>query len=1055
MKFAHFFIHRPIFASVLSIITVVVGLISVFRLPVAQYPDIVPPTVMVSGFYPGANAEVIATTVVAPLEEEINGVEDMLYMASNADDGQFSIVVTPKPGTDLDKSQVLVQNRVSIAEPKLPEEVRRMGVTTWKQSPNITQVVQLLSPDNRYDELYLFNYALLNVKDLLARQPGVGQAMLFGQQNYAMRVWIDPDQAAVRNLTVGEVVGALREQNVQVAAGTFGQPPAVPGTALQLVAHTQGRLTTAEEFGQIVVQTDPDGRLTRLRDVARVELGPRQYNMKAFLNRVPTSALGVFQLPGSNAIETADAVRAALEELSRSFPPGLEYRITYDTTLFIRESVNEVIKTLVEATLLVVLVVLLFLQNWRASLIPLLAVPVSLIGTFAVMQALGFSINTLSLFGLVLAIGIVVDDAIVVVENVERNLALGLTPVAATRKAMDEVSGAVVAITLVLSAVFIPTAFITGFAGKFYQQFALTVATATLFSGFNSLTLSPALSALLLRHHSQERDALTRLLAGSLGWLFRGFNRCFEGSRRSYVGLVDRLVRKAGLALALYGGLLALTWLGFKTVPTGFVPQQDKGYLLAYLQLPDGASLERTEAVSARMAELFLGQPGVANVIEIPGMSMSFGPKPNTAIMFVPLQPFTERRKAGLSAAAIVAAMQPKLAGVQEGFATVFNAPPVDGIGALGGYRLQVQDKAGLGFAQLQMAVYQLIGATLQDPRLVNNFTMFRASAPQIYLEVDRAKAKVMNLHLQDLWDTLQVYLGSLYVNDFNLFGRTFQAVVQAEASFRDRPEDIRNLKTRTQSGQMVPLGAVVQVRETTGPTSVGRYNMYPTAEISGMAAPGVSSSEAMAALEGLAQGLLPPGMGYEWTELSLLERMSGNTTAFIFPLCVLMVFLVLAALYESWALPLAIILIVPLCILAALAGTFFRGLDNNIFTQIGFVVLVGLAAKNAILIVEFARQLEEQGQSRSAAALEACRLRLRPILMTSFAFIFGVLPLVFAQGAGAEMRQALGTAVCSGMLGVTFFGIFLTPVFYVVIRAASAWCQRRRRSSAAEPPSL
>jgi multidrug efflux pump len=1037
VKFSHFFIRRPIFAAVLSIITVVLGLVALFTLPVAQYPEVTPPTVYVMANYPGASADTVASTVATPLEQEINGVEGMLYMSSScSSDGQLRLGVTFRTGTDLNMAQVQVQNRVSIAQPRLPEEVRRLGVTTMKRSPSITLMVHLVSPNRKYDDLYMGNYAFLHVKDKLARLEGVGDVRIFGVSEYSMRIWLDPNKASARDLTAGEIVSAIREQNVQVAAGVFGQQPQPPGNLFQLTAQTKGRFSTPEEFGNIILKTGPQGQVTRLQDVARIEMGANDYNLRDYLDGEPAVVLAVFQLPGSNAIETRDAVADAMKEMKKEFPPGLDYKIVFDTTVFIRESIHAVIKTLIEAMILVVLVVVLFLQNWRASLIPLLAVPVSLIGTFAVMAMLGFSLNNLSLFGLVLAIGIVVDDAIVVVENVERNIALGLPPVEATRKAMTEVSSAVVAIGLVLAAVFIPTAFLSGLTGQFYRQFALTIAVSTLISAFNSLTLSPALAALLLQPHHEKKDFLGRLIHATVGWIFAGFNRLFDASRNGYIRALGRVLRHCGVALVCYAGLIALTWFGFHKVPTGFVPPQDKGYLIAYVQLPDGASIERTRAVSDHMSRLMQETPGVANVVEIVGLSfVTLGSQANAASFFIPLQPFRERVKGGLTGNVVAAKMRAKLSGIQDGFIGVFGPPPVDGLGLVGGFKLQVQDRNQLGFQTLQAETYKLMAAANQDKRIAGALSTFRASVPQVFLDVDRAKAKTMHVPLTSVWDALQIYLGSLYVNDFNAFGRPYRVTAQADAPFRARPDDVVNLKVRNEAGEMVPLGTVVRVRDVSAPVSVVRYNMYPSAEITGATAPGVSTGDAIRILDELARKTLPPGMGIEWTEISLLQIMAGNTAVFIFPLCVLMVFLVLAAQYESWSLPLAIILIVPLCLLFAILGVWARGMDNSLFTQIGLVALMGLACKNAILIVEFARQLQDAGQARFEAAIEASRLRLRPILMTSLAFAFGVLPMMLSKGAGAEMRQSIGTAVFFGMLGVTFFGLFLTPVFYLVIR--------------------
>jgi len=1048
MKFSHFFIDRPIFASVLSIVIVIVGSIAVFELPVAQFPDIVPPTVVVSTSFPGADPKVVADTVASPIEQEVNGVENMLYMSAQcSSDGTMQLTVTFKLGTDIDKAQVLVQNRVSVAEPRLPEEVRRIGVTTQKQSPDITMVVNLVSPDGRYDKLYIDNYSYLQVKDALARLPGVGIVTVFGARDYAMRLWLDPEKIASRNLSADDVVNAIREQNVQVAAGVLGQQPMSMGTPFQVAITAQGRLNTPEQFGDIVIKSGADGQVTRVRDVARVELAARDYSQDSKLNGLPNSTIGIFQLPGSNSLETSRAVHKLMEQLKKQFPPGLDYKIVFDTTDFTRESISAVIDTLWKAILLVVLVVVVFLQSWRASIIPLLAVPVSLIGTFGAMYALGFSLNNLSFFGIVLAIGIVVDDAIVVVENVERNIALGLSPHDATYKAMDEVSGAVVAVGLVLCAVFIPTALISGITGQFYRQFALTIAISTLISTFNSLTLSPALCAILLKSHHDKPDWFSRILNAAFGWFFRGFNNVFRRATEAYGTMVGKLIRLAAVALVVYGCILAGTYFGFKFIPTGFIPPQDKGYLVTIVQLPDAASLERTEGVIDRASDIVRKVPGVMATIDLAGLSPSgFTSAANAGIIFVILDPFEKRAAKNLSGNAILAEMRQRLSVIQEGMVLVFPPPPVNGLGVVGGFKLQVEDRGGLGLGALQAAAFQLAGAANNDKAFApGTYTTFRAGVPQIHLDVDRTKAKSMNLPLNNIFDTLQIYLGSLYVNDFNLFGRTYQVTAQADAPFRQHPADILNLKTHNAAGDMVPLGAVVKINEATGADRIVRYNMYPSAEMNGNPAPGVSSGDAIAAMERLAHETLPPGMGIEWTELTLQEILAGNTAVFIFPLCVLFVFLTLAAQYESWSLPLAIILIVPMCLFCALAGVWLRGMDNNIFTQVGFVVLVGLACKNAILIVEFAKQRQDAGLSRREAAIEASRLRLRPILMTSFAFIFGVVPLVMATGAGAEMRQALGTAVFSGMLGVTFFGIFLTPVFYVVIR----WMADRRKTRA------
>ncbi len=1054
MKFSHFFIRRPIFAAVLSIFIVLLGVIALFTLPVAQYPEITPPTIFVQATYPGANAETVADTVATPLEEQINGVENMLYMSAQcSSDGSMRLSITFNVGTDPNTAQVLVQNRVDGALPRLPEEVRTLGVITRKRSPTIAMLVSLVSPSGKYDPVYLSNYAYLHVRDVLARLPGVGDSIIFGARDYCMRIWIDPNKASARNLTASDIVSAIRRQNVEVAAGLFGQAPQPPGNLFQLAVRTKGRLVTPEEFEDIVLKAESAGQITRLKDVARIELAASDYSIDSKLDGQPAGAIALFQQPGSNAIETANAIEAAMKELKTHFPDGLDYRIAYDTSAFIRESIRAVIHTLIEAMLLVVFVVVLFLQNWRASLIPLISVPVSLIGTFAAMSAFGFSLNNLSLFGLVLSIGIVVDDAIVVVENVERHIAEGLSPVDATFKAMDEVSGAVVAIALVLSAVFIPTAFISGITGRFYQQFALTIAVSTLISAFNSLTLSPALTALLLQPHHAPKDVISRVLDGSVGWLFRGFNRLFEGGRATYARALGRVVRHCGISLAVYAGLLGLTWFGFRQVPTGFIPTQDKGSIFCYIQLPDGASLQRTERVSERVLKLVKESPGIAAVSEFAGLSLvSLGNSANASSMFVRLSPFEERVKDGLTADVIITRLKKKLAAanIQEAFVGVFGMPPVDGLGILGGFKLQVEDRGASGYAALQAATYQLAAAANQDPRVAGALSTFRAGVPQIFLDVDRAKAESMQVPLDQVWDTLSVYLGSLYINDFTLYGRPYHVTAQADAPFRARPEDVKNLKTRNAKGEMVPLGTLVKVKDINAPVLVGHYNLFPTAEVTGSTAPGVSTSDAIRVMEELARKVLPNSMAIEWTELNLLQILAGNTAIYIFPLCVLMMFLVLAAQYESWSLPLAIVLIVPMCLLFAILGVWLRGLDNNLFTQIGLVVLMGLACKNAILIVEFAKQLQDAGRNRIEAATEASRLRLRPILMTSFAFTFGVIPLMLSHGAGAEMRVSIGTAVFFGMLGVTFFGVILTPVFYVVIRRTVE--HRKSGATAATP---
>ncbi|VXC52669.1 efflux RND transporter permease subunit [Pseudomonas sp. 9Ag] len=1039
MNFSQFFIQRPIFAAVLSLIILIGGAISLFQLPISEYPEVVPPTVVVRASFPGANPKVIGETVASPLEQAITGVEGMLYMSSQATaDGKLTLTITFALGTDLDNAQVQVQNRVTRTQPTLPTEVQRLGVTVDKASPDLTMVVHLTSPDERYDMLYLSNYAALNVKDELARLDGIGDVQLFGMGDYSLRVWLDPNKVASRNLTATDVVNAIREQNRQVAAGSLGAPPAPGATDFQLSINTQGRLVSEEEFENIIIRAGEDGSITRLRDVARIELGSSQYALRSLLNNQPAVAIPVFQRPGSNAIEISDSVRARMAELKKDFPEGVDYEIVYDPTIFVRGSIEAVVHTLLEAIVLVVLVVILFLQTWRASIIPLAAVPVSLIGTFAVMHMLGFSLNALSLFGLVLAIGIVVDDAIVVVENVERNIGLGKSPVEATKQAMKEVTGPIIATALVLCAVFIPTAFISGLTGQFYQQFALTIAISTVISAFNSLTLSPALAAALLRSHDAPKDGFSRLLDKLFGgWLFAPFNRVFERASHGYVGAVKRILRGSGIALVVYLGLVGLGYMGFASTPTGFVPPQDKQYLVAFAQLPDAATLDRTEDVIKRMSQIAAEHPGVENTVAFPGLSINgFTNSPNSGIVFTPLKPFDERSDPSLSANAIAADLNSQFAQIQDAFIAIFPPPPVQGLGTIGGFRVQVQDRGNLGYEELYKQVQNVIAKSADYPELAGLFTSYQVNVPQIDADIDREKAKTHGVAIDQIFDTMQVYLGSLYANDFNRFGRTYQVNVQAEQKFRLTPDQIGQLKVRNNRGEMVPLSTFVKVSDSSGPDRVMHYNGFLTAEINGAAAPGYSSGQAEAAMERLLQAELPNGMSFEWTELTYQQILAGNTAMFVFPLCVLLAFLVLAAQYESWSLPLAVILIVPMTLLSAITGVILSGGDNNVFTQIGLIVLVGLACKNAILIVEFAKDKQEEGMDRLSAVLEACRLRLRPILMTSFAFIMGVVPLVLSSGAGAEMRHAMGVAVFSGMLGVTFFGLLLTPVFYLVIRA-------------------
>ena len=1037
MKFSHFFIERPIFAMVISIVIVIAGMLAYLGLPTAQYPDIAPPTIQVTATYPGADPKVVAETVATPIEEQVNGVENMLYMSSQSTaDGAMTLTVTFALGTNLDIAQVLVQNRVAIANPQLPQTVRALGVTVQKQSPDLMMVVHLLSPKGTYDQAYISNYAFLQVRDVLSRLLGVGNVTVFGAREYSMRIWLDPDRMYSRGLTTDDIVGAIQAQNIQVAAGRLGAEPAPPGTELALTLNTQGRLITPDQFGQIIVKRGDNGQIVYLADVGRVDLGAKDYNVNSYLDGQPAVALAIFQLPGSNAVKTAHAVRDTMKNLSQAFPQDLEYTIVYDPTQFIEQSVEAVIHTLFEAVILVLIVVLVFLQTWRATIIPLLAVPVSLIGTFAVLAAFGFSLNNLSLFGLVLAIGIVVDDAIVVVEAVEHNIALGMPPKEANEKPMDQVGGAVVAIAIVLSAVFIPTAFISGITGQFYRQFALTIAVSTLISAFNSLTLSPALAGLLLKPRDAKKDFLTRAFDLVLGWFFRLFNKTFNAGVNGYTRIVHRLLRVSAIVLLVYVGLLVLTGWEFDKVPGGFIPTQDQGYLIAFAQLPDGASLQRSDEVRKEMSEIARKIPGVAHTVEFTGYSGLDGTnRNNTVTTFLTLAPFEDRVKdPKLSGTGITAALRPKFAQIQDARVLVFPPPPVRGIGNAGGFKMQIQDRRGAGLPALQAATDLLITKASSGHGLVGLFTSFRSQVPQLYLDIDRRKAETLDVPLNSVFDTLQAYLGSTYVNDFNFLNRTDQVNIQADAGFRVEPESIGQLYTRNNKNQMVPLGTLLDIQEINGPDKVMHYNIYPSAEINGNTLPGVSSGQAIQVMEQLAKENLPSQFGFEWTELTLQQILAGNSSVYIFPLCVLFVFLVLAAQYESWSLPLAIILIVPMCLFAAISGVSLRSMDNNIFTQIGFVVLVGLACKNAILIVEFAKQQMDAGQDRMESAVEAARLRLRPILMTSFAFTLGVLPLVVAVGPGAEMRQAIGTAVFSGMIGVTLFGIFLTPVFFSVI---------------------
>ncbi len=1104
--FARFFIDRPILSTVLSVVIVIVGLVALQGLPIAQYPNVVPPTIQVFGSYPGASAQVVADTVALPIAQEVNGVEDMLYMqSSSSNDGSMGLSVVFKLGTPLDKAQVLTQNRVAAAEAKLPEDVRRLGITTKKRSPSMLMVVNLLSPDGSRDDLYLGNYAAIQIREEIARIEGVGDVLVFGARDYSMRVWLDPEKLASRSLAAEDVVRALREQNIQVAAGRIGQPPVPAGTAFQYPINAVGRLVDAGQFGDVILKTGPAGETVKMRDVARIELGARNSDMSGLIDGKTSVAMGIFQLPGSNALATADRIRATMEKLKERFPSGVDYRVGYDTTVFVRESVREVWKTLAEAFLLVFIVVLVFLQDWRPTLLPMIDVPVSLIGTFAVMAALGFSLNNLSLFGLVLAIGIVVDDAIVVVENIERWMRKGYPPREATQRAMQEITGPVLAITLVLASVFIPTAFLSGISGQFYRQFALTIASATVISAINALTMAPSRAVQIIRvapeGEEEHHEALPRsgyvialaalatlvlapfaerwfggggaatehaaplaghavwwargvavVIGGFAGWLlapaanramgrfFTLFNRVFARVTELYGRALTRVLRFTALGMVVYALLLGAGYLVFRMVPSGFIPEQDKGYVIAVVQLPDGASLERTESVVQRATTIAKATPGVSHAVAFPGFSILSGSTlSNSAVMFLVLDPFEERIDAGLGVNKVINDLRMRFMAIEDGFVLAFGAPVVDGLGTLGGFKMEIQDRGDTGPAALQEAVQALIARASAEPGLVGLFSGFRAGQPQLFAEVDRDKAKALGVPLGSVFDTLQIQLGSLYANDFTRFGRNWQVLVQADAPFRVRPEDIKRLQVRNASGGMVPLGTLVTVHDSTGPAAVSHYNLFPAADLTGSTLPGVSTHQAIEKMERLAKEVLPPDKTFEWTELSLQEILEKNTAPYAFALGTLFVFLVLAALYESWSLPLSIVMIVPMCLVSAIASLYVMGMQNDIFSQIGFVVLIGLAAKNAILIVEFAKAREDEGRSRVDAAVEAAKTRLRPILMTSFAFALGVLPLITSEGAGAEMRRSLGVAVFGGMVGVTFFGLFLTPVFYVVIRGIAA----------------
>jgi len=1082
--FSHFFIERPIFASVLSIVITLAGFVALRNLPLAQYPQITPPSIIVMCTYPGADARVVAESVAAPIEQQVNGVEDMLYMVSQSNnDGSYTLTVTFKPGVNLNFAQVLVQNRINLALPLLPDVVKQAGVTTRKRTPDILQVVAIYSPHNRYDQLYLSNYATLKIKDELARVDGVGDVIQFGQQDYSMRLWLDPERLAMLNLSAGDIINAVREQNMQVAAGHFGQPPTVgrgsQATPLtfEFPITTLGRLSETEQFEDIVLRSDPEGRKIRIRDVGYVTLGARNLDTTSKLDGQPNGSIAIFALPDANSVSTAQRVRARMEELKKSFPEDLEYTISLEMTPFITESIKEVVRTLIEAIILVAIVVMVFLQNWRSAIIPLVAVPVAIIGTFAVMAAIGFTLNNLTLFGLVLAIGIVVDDAIVVVEAVEHHIEEGMSPRRAAHKAMEEVSGPVVAVGLVLSAVFVPCAFISGITGQFFRQFALTIAVSTVISAFNSLTLSPALAALLLPPRGAKKDLLGRLLDFLFGWFFRLFNWAFHRGIGFYTGIVGLALRGSAIVLLLYGGLVLLTWWTSTQLPTGYIPNQDQGRFYIAVQLPDATSMERTQRALDHIRLIM--QPddeepmeGVVHTTEIAGMSFTFNANgSNFGQFFVTLDEFDKRRRPDLTSTKITENVKRLLTqNVPEASASLFTPPPVPGLGSASGFKIIIEDRGDLGINKLQEEVENVIKRSKKSDKVESLFSVFRANVPQLFVDLNRDQCQTMGVNPKDVFDTLQVYLGSYYINDFNLFGRTWQVVAQASGPFRDDPSKIKLLQVRNAQGNMVPLGAVLSVREIGGPINIGRYNMYPAAAILGNTKPGVSSGQGIEEMERICKEVLSPGMAFEWTEINYMEVDAAKNiwNRLIFPLAVVFVFLVLAAQYESWALPMAVILVVPMCILGSLAGVaatrtdFFDWLcskigvatlpsDINIFTQIGFVVLVGLASKNAILIVEFAKRKHMAGQPRREATLEACRLRLRPILMTSFAFILGVVPLLIGTGAGFEMRRALGVAVFNGMLGVTLFGIFLTPVFFYVIE----WLAETPLFSWVRPPSI
>jgi len=1034
MRISYFFIDRPKFASVLAIAVLIIGSLSYFTLPIEQYPQIAPPTIVVSASYPGANAEVAAQTVAAPLEQQINGVENMLYLSSQSTaDGQVAITVTFKLGTDLDTAQVQVQNRVAITEARWPEAVRSLGITTNKNSPDLMLVVNLYSPNGAYDQTYIANYATLQIQDRLARIEGVGNIRLFGASQYSMRVWLDPDRIASLDMSAAEVVSALRGQNIQVASGTLNQSPVENGqTAFELSVQTQGRLIEPEEFADVIIKNS-DGRIVRLSDVGRVELGAESYATRGYLGDKKAIALPVFQRPGTNALETSDNIKAAMEELSQAFPPDLAYDIAYNPTEFIAQSIDAVKSTIIEAVILVVLVIIVFLQNWRAAIIPILAIPISLVGTFAVMSALDFSLNNLTLFGLVLAIGIVVDDAIVVVENMERLMAEGVGPLKAARDTMSEVGGALIAIGLVLVSVFLPTAFVGGISGQFYSQFGITIAVATIISVLVSLVLSPAIAAVLFKPHPTEEQAVKK------NRLAQMFNQGMDTLANAYGKLVGKLVQLGALMSFIYAALMALTVYMLSIVPQGFIPEQDQGYLIVSIQLPSGAALSRTDAVVQEVVDKLLHIEGIENAVGFSGFSgATFTNATNSAAIFPVLAPFAKRDAMGLNFQQLVGNVRGAMASIKEAFVVVIPPPSVRGVGNGGGFKMMLEDRNGRGLPFLEQAMWQLANAANQQPATTSVFSFFSTNTPQLYADIDRERVERLGVNVADVFSALEVYLGSAFVNDFSYLGRTFRVTAQADAPYRMEPDDIGRIRVRNSSGDMVPLSSVATFEFRSGPSRVPRFNLYPAADLIGSTAPGYSSGEALATMEKLADELLPVGIAYEWTELAYQQKQAGNTGILAFVFAVIFVFLLLVALYESWTLPFAVILIVPMCLLSAISGVSLAGMDNNILTQVGLIVLVGLASKNAILIVEFARHLEQQGKALVEAAVEASTLRLRPILMTSFAFILGVVPLVLASGAGAEMRRSLGVAVFSGMLGVTLFGLIFTPVFYVLFRKLS-----------------